>query len=421
MDLKLQQWLSQSAPGLRLYAVLSNVSNAQPLKYYYQLDGSHTAQGIYCNTAYKDWNEVMPYLVELSSNSPFLDWVSSTSSIDWGWLAMSDQPHQRVVDHLRGLTQVNLPNEKTVFFRYWDGQFLPLILAASTEQQQNMLMGVFNSLWIQHQSIVLPVQAAPLLTGIVTLEDTQLAKLRQQNQNKHVCKLHSYFIDKYPKRARALGTEQVGKFITLVSEKCQTYHLERFNDCTQYLDFACCLGSHFDTDPQLYDIIANHLISAAYEPGQLGILNQRLGQFFIQSMGEDLEIYLAVLGKLNKLQINQLPYFLEELEVVNYVRSLYPERAKYVPIYQMVTLLKQDRSWCQEHGINTLNGQAIILALQFFLGYKVFDDPLYPWVSLTHNDVYQSRENTHLAGLVAYAQRRIRKEVMMLQKHLEKR
>ncbi|MEI7169633.1 type VI secretion system tip protein TssI/VgrG, partial [Pectobacterium parmentieri] len=113
--------------------------------------------------------------------------------------------------------------------------------------------------------------------------------------------------------------------------------------------------------------------------------------------------------------------FLEELEVVNYVRSLYPERAKYVPIYQMVTLLKQDRSWCQEHGINTLNGQAIILALQFFLGYKVFDDPLYPWVSLTHNDVYQSREDTHLAGLVAYAQRRIRKEVMMLQKHLEKR
>ncbi|ERK10806.1 hypothetical protein L581_4165 [Serratia fonticola AU-AP2C] len=92
MESQLQQWLANCASGQRLYAVLSSVSDAQPLKHYYQLDGSNVAEGIYHYTAYKDWHEVMPYLVELSVNSPFLAWVSEASSTDWGWLAVSEQP-----------------------------------------------------------------------------------------------------------------------------------------------------------------------------------------------------------------------------------------------------------------------------------------------------------------------------------------
>lgn len=251
MESQLQQWLANCASGQGLYAVLSSVSDAQPLKHYYQLDGSNVAEGIYHFTAYQDWHEVMPYLVELSVNSPFLAWVSEASSTDWGWLAVSEQPRQRILDHLRGLTQISLPDGKTVFFRYWDTQFLPLILAASTEFQQNQLMGVFSSLWVRQQMIELPAQAAPILTGVVTLEEAQLAKLKQQNQDEQVSQLLSHFTDKYPKRTRLLGYEQVQRFITLIAEKCQNHRLERFNDRCQFLDLACSLGSHFDTDLQL--------------------------------------------------------------------------------------------------------------------------------------------------------------------------
>jgi hypothetical protein len=421
MESQLQQWLAHSASGQRLYAVLSSVSDAQPLKRYYQLDGSRVAEGIYHYTAYKDWHEVMPYLVELSINSPFLAWVSETSSTDWGWLAVSEQPRQRILDHLRSLTQINLPDEKTVFFRYWDGQFLPLILAASTEQQKNQLMGVFSSLWIRQQVIELPALAAPVLTGIVTLEEAQLAQLKQQNQTAHVSQLQRYFSDKYPKRARLLGDEQVGRFITLIAEKCQTHRLERVSDRCQFLDLACSLGSHFDTDLQLEHIVAPYLSTAAEEPGQLTVLNQQLGQVFVRSMGERLDIYLTALERLKILQLNQLPYMYEEQHVVDYVRSLYPERAQYVPIHQMFGLLAQDQNWFQEQRITTFHGQAVILALQFFLGHKVFDDPLYPWVKVHFADNHINQENVRLTELVAYTQRRIRKELLMLRKHLEAR
>ncbi|CAI1583975.1 DUF4123 domain-containing protein [Serratia fonticola] len=421
MESQLQQWLAHCASGQRLYAVLSSVSDAQPLKHYYQLDGSRVAEGIYHYTSYKDWHEVMPYLVELSVNSPFLAWVSEASSTDWGWLAVSEQPRQRILDHLRGLTQINLPDRKTVFFRYWDAQFLPLILEASTESQQNQLMGVFSSLWIRQQMIELPAQAAPILTGIVTLEEAQLAKLKQQNQSEQVSQLQRYFTDKYPKRTRLLGNVQVQRFITLIAEKCQTHRLERFNDRCQFLDLACSLGSHFDTDLQLEHIVAPYLTTAVEEPGQLAVLNQQLGLVFVRSMGERLELYLAALERLNILQLNQLPYMYEEQHVVNYVRSLYPERAQYVPIHQMFGLLAQNQNWFQEHGITTFHGQAVILALQFFLGHKVFDDPLYPWVKVHFADNPINQEDVRLAELVAYTQRRIRKELLMLRKHLEAR
>lgn len=363
MDSQLQQWLANSASGHRLYAVLSNVSDAQPLKHYYQLDGSRVAEGIYHYTAYKDWHEVMPYLVELSVNSPFLAWVNETPATDWGWLAVSEQPRQRILDHLRSLTQVKLPDEKKVFFRYWDGQFLPLILAASTEQQQNQLMGVFSSLWLRQQVLKLPLQSAPVLTGILTLEESQLAKLKQQNQLVQVSQLHQYFTDKYPKRTRILGDKQVKQFISVITEKCQTYRLERFSDRCQLLDLACSLGSHFDTDLQMEHIVVPYLTAAAEKPGQLTELNQVLGQLFVKSMGERLEFYLAALDSLQVLQLNQLPYMYAEQHVVDYVRSLYPKRAQYVPIHQMFALLSQDQKWFQEHGITTLHGQAVILAL----------------------------------------------------------
>lgn len=421
MDSPLQQWLASSASGQRLYAVLSSVSDAQPLKHYYQLDGSRVAEGIYHYTAYKDWHEVMPYLVELSVNSPFLAWVSDTSATDWGWLAVSEQPRQRILDHLRSLTQVNLPDEKTVFFRYWDGQFLPLILAASTEQQQNQLMGVFSSLWLRQQVIELPLHSAPVLTGMLTLEESQLAKLKQQNQTDQVSQLYQYFTGKYPKRARILGDEQVKLFISVITEKCQTYRLERFNDRCQLLDLACSLGSHFDTDLQIEHIVVPYLSTAAEEPGQLIELNQVFGQLFVKSMGERLEFYLAALDSLQVLQLNQLPYMYEERHVVDYVRSLYPERAQYIPIHQMFALLTRDQSWFQQHGITTFHGQAVILALQFFLGHKVFDDPLYPWVQVHFADSQFSQEDARFADLVTYTQRRIRKEALMLRKHLEAR
>ncbi|MDH8506171.1 DUF4123 domain-containing protein, partial [Klebsiella pneumoniae] len=59
---------------------------------------------------------------------PFLDWVATTESTDWGWLAVSSSLPETVVAHLQSLTKVFVHSDQAVFLRFWDAaQFLPIV------------------------------------------------------------------------------------------------------------------------------------------------------------------------------------------------------------------------------------------------------------------------------------------------------
>ncbi|ABA74783.1 conserved hypothetical protein [Pseudomonas fluorescens Pf0-1] len=76
----------------------------------------------------------MPYVTELKPNSAFLPWIAETAALDWGWLAMSRAEPNDVFEHLRSLTQVNMPDGTEVFFRFWDGRHIYPILKGLGEK-----------------------------------------------------------------------------------------------------------------------------------------------------------------------------------------------------------------------------------------------------------------------------------------------
>ncbi|OCG46653.1 hypothetical protein A9G35_04740 [Gilliamella sp. Choc5-1] len=153
----LANWRTITATSsMPLYAVLSNVSDAQAVKNYYITDGSQTPYGLYTGTPYEHWFSVMPMLVRLDEHSPFLDWVNNTEYKDWGWLARSHLPFEDICAHLRSLTQAIMPDGETVFFRYWDGEYLSTMLDYFTDSWQDVLPA-FAFYWINHQSHVVHV------------------------------------------------------------------------------------------------------------------------------------------------------------------------------------------------------------------------------------------------------------------------
>ncbi|MWP63335.1 DUF4123 domain-containing protein, partial [Gilliamella sp. Pas-s25] len=97
-----------------------------------------------------------PMLVRLDEHSPFLDWINNTEYKDWGWLARSHLPFEAICAHLRSLTQAIMPNGETVFFRYWDGEYLSIILDHFADSWQDVLPA-FAFYWINHQSHVVHV------------------------------------------------------------------------------------------------------------------------------------------------------------------------------------------------------------------------------------------------------------------------
>ncbi len=114
MQQTVQDW-ARNTSGTPLYAVLANTNGAQGIKAYYREDGSRTPYGLYANTPYANWFEVMPVLVPLTDGSPFLRWVAETPLRNWGWLARSPLPQVDLAAHLAGLTQVIMPGGKAVF------------------------------------------------------------------------------------------------------------------------------------------------------------------------------------------------------------------------------------------------------------------------------------------------------------------
>ncbi|MCW8276308.1 DUF4123 domain-containing protein [Pseudomonas sp. PCH199] len=147
-------WLERQPlqPSEQLFAIFSNASAAEPLKAWRRLTPARIPSPIWIDTAYAEWEAVMPFVGTVAADSEFLRWVATTASGDWGWLAISTASQQVLVEHLCSLTQVLLPNGSTVFFRFWDGRYLlPMLQCAEIDCAQ--LLPVMGRCLINGQSV----------------------------------------------------------------------------------------------------------------------------------------------------------------------------------------------------------------------------------------------------------------------------
>ena len=153
-------WLDRQPlkPSEQLFAIFGSASTAEPFKAWQRSIKAQAPSPIWADTAYAEWEPVMPYVGIVAAGSEFLQWVATTESRDWGWLAVSSAPQEVLVEHLRSLTQVLLPNGNAVFFRFWDGRYLLPILR-SAEVDATQLMPVIERCLINGQSLDIGGQA----------------------------------------------------------------------------------------------------------------------------------------------------------------------------------------------------------------------------------------------------------------------
>lgn len=144
-----EQWLARQPllASEQLFAIFSRASDADAFKAW-----QGTANPVWAETIYAEWDAVMPYVGIVAADSEFLCWVTQTDSRDWGWLAVSSADLDVLVEHFRSLTQVLMPDGKTVFFRFWDGRFL-LPLLQSGEVNSAQLLPVVSRALINGQAI----------------------------------------------------------------------------------------------------------------------------------------------------------------------------------------------------------------------------------------------------------------------------
>nr|WP_301271383.1 DUF4123 domain-containing protein [Pseudomonas mandelii] len=144
-----RQPLTQSE---QLFAIFSSASAAEPFRAWQRSITAQAPSPIWADTAYAEWEAVMPYVGIVAAGSEFLEWVATTESRDWGWLAVSSATSEALVEHFRSLTQALLPNGNAVFFRFWDGRYLLPILQ-SAEVNAAQLIPVIGRCLINGQAL----------------------------------------------------------------------------------------------------------------------------------------------------------------------------------------------------------------------------------------------------------------------------
>ncbi|MGX1183428.1 hypothetical protein AB7M29_001107 [Pseudomonas sp. F-14 TE3623] len=132
-------WLERQPlePAEQLFAIFSSASAAEPFKAWQCSISAQAPSPIWADTAYAEWEAVMPYVGIVAAGGEFLEWVAATESRDWGWLVVSAARQEALVEHFRSLTQALLPNGDKVFFRFWDGRYLlPILQSAEVDSVQ---------------------------------------------------------------------------------------------------------------------------------------------------------------------------------------------------------------------------------------------------------------------------------------------
>ena len=140
-----------------VYLVLSGTSEAAPVRHFYRTDGL-TARPLFMGTAYAGWHEIMPFLVQVSLESPFWDWLEEQDSPDWGWAMVSEASFDEVFAHWQSLIKITLSSGKEVFFRYWDARFLSPILASLGDPERNRMMGPAQAMVMPDSETITPAE-----------------------------------------------------------------------------------------------------------------------------------------------------------------------------------------------------------------------------------------------------------------------
>ncbi|MFP8966457.1 DUF4123 domain-containing protein [Pokkaliibacter sp. CJK22405] len=152
--LALDTWIASIPASQHLYLLLSGTCADNPIAAYEQWDGSKHFHPLYTQDDYNRWTQVMPYLVAIAKDSPFLEWIKTTEAKDWGWLCTSTADVKSVAAHFEGLMQAFTPDGTKVFFRYWDGQFFSTILR-TLQEDTHFMLPVVSQFWINHSAFYL--------------------------------------------------------------------------------------------------------------------------------------------------------------------------------------------------------------------------------------------------------------------------
>jgi hypothetical protein len=136
---------------LPLYAVLDGASVPDLVKKLYEHEPEYCC--LYRGELEPDMAVVAPYLVRLEAGNGFADWILLEGwGAHWGIFLLSPANLRALRDHFREFQTVELPDQRTVLFRYYDPRVLRTFLPACNAAELETFFGPVRTFMVEGDS-----------------------------------------------------------------------------------------------------------------------------------------------------------------------------------------------------------------------------------------------------------------------------
>jgi Domain of unknown function (DUF4123) len=123
-----------------------------------------------------DTATVAPYLVRLEADSPFTEWVLRDGwGVHWGVFIVSAANLRTLRNHFREFLRVELPDRRTVLFRYYDPRVFRSFVPACNAAELGKFFGPVQSFVVEGETPEAGVKYS-LAGNALKLEPFQLKK-----------------------------------------------------------------------------------------------------------------------------------------------------------------------------------------------------------------------------------------------------
>jgi hypothetical protein len=147
-----------SQPAANVFAILDGASIPDLLA---QLEQYQPEYGcLYRGELPADLAAAAPYLVRLEQGSALVKWLLLEGwGRHWGIFAVAKANLRTMRQHFRSLLTVQLPDGKTVYFRFYDPRVFRTFLPTCRDEERQRLFGPILQYWVEsghEETIFLP-------------------------------------------------------------------------------------------------------------------------------------------------------------------------------------------------------------------------------------------------------------------------
>ncbi len=134
-----------------VYAVLGGASVPGLVKKLYEFEPDYCC--LYRGELQPDTAAVAPYLVQLEAGTEFTEWILSEGwGVHWGIFIQSSANLRKLRNHFREFIKVELPDRRTVLFRYYDPRVFRSFLPACNAAELGKFFGPVQSFVVESES-----------------------------------------------------------------------------------------------------------------------------------------------------------------------------------------------------------------------------------------------------------------------------